>query len=661
MQNKNSKDYKERGIFMIKVELKDGSIIEVEEGKNILDVAKQISQGLARMAMVGKVDGEVKDLRFELNKDCKLEILTFDSIEGKKAYWHTTSHIMAQAVMRLFPDTKFAIGPAIDEGFYYDFDSSATFNDEDKEKIEAEMKKIIKEDLPIERFSLPKEEALKLMEGQPYKQELINDLPEGEEISFYKQGDFTDLCAGPHLMSTGKIKAIKLLANSGAYWRGDEHNKMLQRVYAISFPKASELEEFLKLREEAKERDHRKIGKDLKLFMTHKLVGAGLPIYLPKGATIRRLLERYIQDKEIALGYSHVYTPSLANTELYKISGHWDHYKDDMFPIMKMDTEEMVLRPMNCPHHMLVYKSELRSYKDLPIKIGELANDFRYENSGAVCGLERVRQMCQNDAHLFVRPDQIKEEVGKVLKLIVEVYQKDFGFPSSSFKYRLSLRDKNNKEKYIDNDEMWETAESQLRAILKELNIDFYEAEGEAAFYGPKIDIQIKTALNHDITIPTCQLDFALPDRFDLTYIGEDGKEHRPVVIHRAILGSSDRFISFLIEETKGAFPLWLSPIQAKILPITDAQIDYCTELKAKLRAKRIRVELDDSNEKIGYKIRKAQLEKVPYMLVIGANEQESQVVTVRARKNGANLGEMTIDEFIEKVQNEVENKAIDR
>ena len=627
MQNKNSKDYKERGIFMIKVELKDGSIIEVEEGKSILDVAKQISQGLARMAMVGKVDGEVKDLRFELNKDCKLEILTFDSIEGKKAYWHTTSHIMAQAVMRLFPDTKFAIGPAIDEGFYYDFDSSATFNDEDKEKIEAEMKKIIKEDLPIERFSLPKEEALKLMEGQPYKQELINDLPEGEEISFYKQGDFTDLCAGPHLMSTGKIKAVKLLANSGAYWRGDEHNKMLQRVYAISFPKASELEEFLKLREEAKERDHRKIGKDLKLFMTHKLVGAGLPIYLPKGATIRRLLERYIQDKEIALGYSHVYTPSLANTELYKISGHWDHYKDDMFPIMKMDTEEMVLRPMNCPHHMLVYKSELRSYKDLPIKIGELANDFRYENSGAVCGLERVRQMCQNDAHLFVRPDQIKEEVGKVLKLIVEVYQKDFGFPSSSFKYRLSLRDKNNKEKYIDNDEMWETAESQLRAILKELNIDFYEAEGEAAFYGPKIDIQIKTALNHDITIPTCQLDFALPDRFDLTYIGEDGKEHRPVVIHRAILGSSDRFISFLIEETKGVFPTWLAPTQVKILPIADSHKEYAKKVREALMLKGIRTELDDRNEKIGYKIREAQLEKVPYMLIIGNKEMENEEV----------------------------------
>ena len=641
---------------MIKVELKDGSIIEVEEGKSILDVAKQISQGLARMAMVGKVDGEVKDLRFELNKDCKLEILTFDSIEGKKAYWHTTSHIMAQAVMRLFPDTKFAIGPAIDEGFYYDFDSSAAFNDEDKEKIEAEMKKIIKEDLPIERFSLPKEEALKLMEGQPYKQELINDLPEGEEISFYKQGDFTDLCAGPHLMSTGKIKAIKLLANSGAYWRGDEHNKMLQRVYAISFPKASELEEFLKLREEAKERDHRKIGKDLKLFMTHKLVGAGLPIYLPKGATIRRLLERYIQDKEIALGYSHVYTPSLANTELYKISGHWDHYKDDMFPIMKMDTEEMVLRPMNCPHHMLVYKSELRSYKDLPIKIGELANDFRYENSGAVCGLERVRQMCQNDAHLFVRPDQIKEEVGKVLKLIVEVYQKDFGFPSSSFKYRLSLRDKNNKEKYIDNDEMWETAESQLRAILKELNIDFYEAEGEAAFYGPKIDIQIKTALNHDITIPTCQLDFALPERFDLTYIGEDGKEHRPVVIHRAILGSSDRFISFLIEETKGVFPTWLAPTQVKILPIADSHKEYAKKVREALMLKGIRTELDDRNEKIGYKIREAQLEKVPYMLIIGNKEMENEEVGVRSHKDG-DIGAMKLNEFVDKIKYEVDNK----
>lgn len=641
---------------MIKIELKDGSIKEIESGKSIFEIAKSISEGLARVATAGKVNGEVKDLRTIINEDCRLEILTFDScIDGKKAYWHTTSHIMAQAIKRLFPEVKLAIGPAIDEGFYYDFDTEKTFTDEDKEKIEQEMKKIIKEDLAIERFSLPKKEALELMKDEPYKQELINDLKDGEEISFYKQGEFTDLCAGPHLMSTGKVKSIKILNSSGAYWRGSEKNKMLQRIYAISFPKASLLEEHMHLLEEAKERDHRKIGKELKLFMTHKLVGSGLPMYLPKGATIRRTLERYIQDKEIALGYSHVYTPSLANVELYKTSGHWDHYKDDMFPAMKMDTEEMVLRPMNCPHHMLIYKNELHSYKELPIKIGELAHDFRYENSGAVCGLERVRQMCQNDAHLFVRPDQIKEEVGRVLNLIFEVYLKDFGFPRESFSFRLSLRDKNNKEKYIDNDAMWETAESQLRDILKELNIDFYEAEGEAAFYGPKIDIQIKTALNHDVTIPTCQLDFALPERFDLTYIGEDGKEHRPVVIHRAILGSSDRFISFLIEETKGAFPTWLAPVQVKLLPISDSQVEYCQKIKSELMKNKVRVELDDRNEKIGYKIREAQLEKVPYMLVIGDKEVEANTVSVRSRKEG-DIGAIKVEEFISKIKYEIEN-----
>ena len=641
---------------MIKLELKDGSIKEVEPGMSIIEIAKNISEGLARVATAGRVNGEVKDLRTVLNEDCKLEILTFESdLDGKKAYWHTTSHIMAQAIKRLFPQAKLAIGPAIDEGFYYDFDVENAFTDEDKAKIEEEMKKVIKEDLPIERFSLPKLDALELMKDEPYKVELINDLPEGEEISFYKQGEFTDLCAGPHLMSTGKVKAVKILSSSGAYWRGSEKNKMLQRIYAISFPKASQLEEHLQFLEEVKQRDHRKIGKDLKIFMTHPLVGSGLPMYLPAGATIRRTLERYIQDKELALGYSHVYTPSLANVDLYKTSGHWDHYKDDMFPVMKMDEEELVLRPMNCPHHMLIYKSELRSYRDLPIKIGELAHDFRYENSGAVCGLERVRQMCQNDAHLFVRPDQIKEEVGKVLNLIKEVYVKDFGFLESAFKYRLSLRDKNNIEKYIDNDEMWETAESQLRAILKELNIDFYEAEGEAAFYGPKIDIQIKTALNHDVTIPTCQLDFALPERFDLTYIGEDGKEHRPVVIHRAILGSSDRFMSFLIEETKGNFPTWLAPVQVKVMPITDNQLDYAKEVTNKLRANRIRVELDDRNEKIGYKIREAQLEKVPYMLIVGEKEVNSETVGVRSRKDG-DVGAIAVDEFIKNIKEEIEN-----
>ena len=642
---------------MIKLQLKDGSIKEVEPGLSIIEIARSISEGLARVATVGKIDGEVKDLRTVINNDCKLEILTFDSddIDGKKAYWHTTSHIMAQAIKRLFPNVKLAIGPSIDEGFYYDFDIENPFTDEDKAKIEDEMKKIIKEDLPIERFSLQRDKALDLMKDEPYKVELINDLPEGEEISFYKQGEFTDLCVGPHLMSTGKVKSVKILSSSGAYWRGSEKNKMLQRIYAISFPKASQLEAHLQFLEEVKQRDHRRIGKDLKIFMTHPLVGAGLPMYLPAGATIRRTLERYIQDKELALGYSHVYTPSLANVALYKTSGHWDHYKDDMFPVMKMDEEELVLRPMNCPHHMLIYKSELRSYRDLPIKIGELAHDFRYENSGAVCGLERVRQMCQNDAHLFVRPDQIKDEVGKVLNLIKEVYQHDFGFPAEAFKYRLSLRDKANKEKYIDNDEMWETAESQLRAILKELNIEFYEAEGEAAFYGPKIDIQIKTALNHDVTIPTCQLDFALPEKFDLNYIGEDGKEHRPVVIHRAILGSSDRFISFLIEETKGNFPTWVAPVQVKVMPITDKQHEYAENIVKELRKNLIRVEFDDRNEKIGYKIREAQLEKVPYMLVIGDKEVQARTVGVRSRKDG-DIGAVDVDEFIKNIKEEIAN-----
>ena len=590
---------------MIKVSLKDGSILKVEKGSSILDVAKKISEGLARVATCGEINNEIKDLRYEIKEDCNLVIHTFnnDDLDGKKAYWHTTSHNMAQAVKRLFPDVKFAIGPSIDEGFYYDFDVEKPFTDEDKEKIEQEIKKIIKENIKIERFSLPKQEALELMEGQPYKQELINELPEGEEISFYKQGDFTDLCAGPHLESTGKVKTVKILSSSGAYWRGSEKNKMLQRIYAISFPKASLLEEYMQILEDRKARDHRKIGKDLELFMTHPLVGAGLPMYLPNGATIRRILERYIQDKELKLGYEHVYTPSLANVDLYKTSGHWDHYKEDMFPVMKMENEEMVLRPMNCPHHMLVYKNKLHSYRDLPIKIGELAHDFRYEDSGSVCGLERVRQMCQNDAHLFVRPDQIKEEVGKVLKLIVEVYQKDFGFPESSFEYRLSLRDKNNKEKYIDNDEMWETAESQLREILTELKIPFYEAEGEAAFYGPKIDIQIKTALNHDVTIPTCQLDFALPERFELEYIGKDGEKHRPVVIHRAILGTFDRFMCFLIEETKGAFPLWLAPTQVRIIPVTDNHLDYAKEIYQQIKDSNIRVDIDDTAERVGKKI----------------------------------------------------------
>lgn len=640
---------------MVKVELKDGSKLEVELGMSILDIAKKISEGLARNAMAGKVDGEVKDLRYPIEKDCKLEILTFDDEDGKKAYWHTTAHIMAQAVKRLYGESvKLTIGPSIENGFYYDFDVEKPISENDFEKIEEEMKKIIKEDLPLERYTLSRTEAIEFMKelDEPYKVELIEELPEGEEISFYKQGDFTDLCAGPHLMSTGKIKAIKLLSTSGAYWRGNENNKMLQRIYGISFPKTSQVEEYLQMLEEAKQRDHRKIGKELELFMTHPLVGSGLPMYLPNGAVVRKLLERYIQDKETAMGYQHVYTPSLANVDLYKTSGHWDHYKEDMFPVMKIDTEELVLRPMNCPHHMLVYKNKIHSYRDLPIRIGELAHDFRFEDSGSVCGLERVREMCQNDAHLFVRPDQIKEEVARVVQLILAVY-KNFGF--KDYRFRLSLRDKNDKHKYFDDDEMWEKAESQLREILVELGLDFYEAEGEAAFYGPKLDVQLKSAVGHDVTVSTCQLDFLLPERFELEYIGQDGEKHRPVVIHRAILGTFDRFMCFLIEETKGAFPLWLAPTQVKVLTISDKQIDYAKKVEEVLQEKCIRVSVDDRSEKIGYKIREAQLQKVPYMLVIGDKEIEANAVGVRSRTDG-DIGQMKLDEFVDKIVDEVKN-----
>ncbi len=572
---------------------------------------------------------------------------------------HSCAHLLAQAVKHLYPEAKFWVGPVVEEGFYYDIDlGDKSITEEDLPLIEKEMKKISKDGKRIVRHELSKAEALEMFKDDPYKIDLISRMDENDTvISCYTQGDFTDLCRGPHVDTVKEIKYFKLLKFSGAYWKGDAKNKMLQRIYGVCFETEEDLKEHLAFLEEAKERDHRKIGKEQELFCTNDLVGPGMPLWLPNGATIKRVLERYIQDKEIALGYQHVYTPDLANTELYKISGHWDHYKDDMFPIMQMDNESLVLRPMNCPHHMLIYGYTLHSYKELPIRIGELAHDFRYENSGAVCGLERVRQMCQNDAHLFVRPDQIKEEVGRVINLIFEVYIKDFGFSRDRFKFRLSLRDKNNKEKYIDNDEMWETAESQLRAILKELNIDFYEAEGEAAFYGPKIDIQIKTALGHDVTIPTCQLDFALPERFDLTFIGEDGKEHRPVVIHRAILGSSDRFISFLIEETKGEFPVWLCPKQVKILPIADRHLEYANNVRDALVKEGIRVDVDDRQEKIGYKIREAQLSKVPYMLILGDKEVEANTVGVRARKDG-DIGSMLVEEFVSRIKEEIKNFA---
>ena len=640
---------------MVKVKLKDNSEIEVERNSSVLDVAKRISEGLARVATCAELDGEVVDLRTPITKDCTLNILTFEnSLDGKKAYWHTTSHIMAQAVTRLYPNTKLAIGPSIEEGFYYDFDSEHRFSEEDFEAIETEMKKIIKENLTLERFELPRKEALKLMEEkeEPYKVELINDLPEGETISFYKQGDYTDLCAGPHVENTGKIGKVKLLKLSGAYWRGNEKNKMLQRIYAISFPKQSMLDDYLQLLEEARERDHRKSGKELGIFMFSELVGKGLPMWLPNGFTVRRLLSDYITNKELALGYKHVLTPSVGSIDLYKTSGHWEHYKDDMFPAMELDDEGYVLRPMNCPHHMMIYKNALHSYHDLPIRIAEIASDFRFEASGSLVGVERARAFTQNDSHIFCRPDQIKEEFKGVLNLILDVY-KDFGFKDYSF--RLSLRDPENKEKYFGNDELWETSEAELRAVMQEIGVEYYEAKGEAAFYGPKLDVQVRSAIGHDITLSTIQLDYQLPERFKLEYINEKEERQRPVVIHRAILGSLDRFVAFLLEEYKGAFPVWLSPLQVKLLPIADRHIEYANKVKETLEKEGIRVEVDSRQEKTGYKIREAQLQKIPYMIVVGDKEVEAGSVGVRSRKEG-DIGQMPTEEFIKKIKTEIKN-----
>ena len=542
---------------------------------------------------------------------------------------HSCAHLLAQAVKHLYPNAKFWVGPVISEGFYYDIDlGDYTLTDEDLDKISKEMKKIVKDGKRIYREEISREEALEKFKDDPYKIDIINELPEDEVISCYTQGDFTDLCRGPHVDSVKECKNFKLLKVSGAYYKGDSKNKVLQRIYGVCFDTKEDLDKHLALLEEAKERDHRKIGKELDLFMGHELVGPGLQMWLPNGAIVRYELEKYIKEKEMKLGYEHVYTPYLASTELYKVSGHWDHYKEDMFPTMKMDNEELVLRPMNCPHHMLIYKHKLHSYRDLPIRIGELAPDFRYEASGAVCGLERVRQMCQNDAHLFVRPDQIKEEVSNVVNLILEVY-KDFNI--TDYAFRLSLRDKNNTEKYFDDDEMWEKAESELRKVLTELGIDFYEAPGEAAFYGPKLDVQIKSAIGHDVTLSTCQLDFLLPERFDLNYIDENGQKARPVVIHRAILGTFDRFMAFLIEETKGAFPLWLAPIQVNIIPVNNEyHLKYAEKVMKKLEEKNIRVKLDDRDEKLSYKMRESQSQKILYTVIIGDKEKDNNTVSYR-------------------------------
>lgn len=645
---------------MIKITLKNGFVKEVESGISAIELAGQISEGLARVATAGKINGEVVDLRTTIENDANVEILTFENdIEGKKAYWHTTSHIMAQAVKRLYGDSvKLAIGPSIDEGFYYDFDSDdKKISQVDFEAIEAEMKKIIKENLEISRFELPRNEAIELAEKlkEPYKVELINDLPEDEVISFYKQGEFTDLCAGPHLMSTGKVKIVKLLKVAGAYWRGSEKNKMLQRVYAISFPKQSMLDEYLQKLEEAKERDHRKLGKELGIFMTSDLVGKGFPMWLPNGFLLRRALSDYIMDKELKLGYKHVLTPSLGSVDLYKTSGHWDHYKDDMFPVMEMDNEAYVLRPMNCPHHMMIYKNFLHSYHDLPLRMAEVAHDFRFEDSGTLVGLERARCFTQNDSHIFCRPDQIKDEFKAVIELILDTY-KDFGF--KNYKFRLSLRDPENKEKYFDNDELWNKSENELREVLIELGVDFYEAKGEAAFYGPKLDVQVISALGHDVTLSTCQLDYQLPEKFELEYVDENGDKVRPVVVHRAILGSLDRFVAFLLEETKGNLPVWLAPVQVKVLPISDKFIDEAKKVYEACFNADLKVELDDRAEKIGYKIREAQTQKIPYMLIVGAKEVETNTVSIRKRSEGE-IGSLSIEDTVAKIKQEIENKSL--
>ncbi len=635
----------------MKITLKDGSVKEVQKGISVLDLAKEISEGLARNATCAKVNGEVRDLRYKLEDDAEVEILTFENSEdGKKAYWHTTSHIMAQAIKRIYGnDIKLTIGPAIDKGFYYDFDVKNNISSDDFEKIEAEMKKIIKEDLPIERFTLSRDEAIKFMkeQGEDYKVELIEELPEGEEISFYKQGDFTDLCAGPHLMSTGKVKAVKILSSSGAYWRGDEHNKMLQRFYGISFPKASQLDEYLNMLEEAKKRDHKKLGKELELFMIAP-EGPGFPFFLPKGMVLRNVLEDFWRDIHRKNGYVEIKTPMILNEELWHRSGHWDHYKENMYTT-KIDDVDYGIKPMNCPGGMIVYKSKMHSYKDLPIRAGELGLVHRHEKSGELNGLFRVRCFTQDDAHIFCLPEQIESEIAGIMKLVDEVYS-IFGF---EYTVELSTR----PDDSMGSDEQWEMAESALKKVLKDMDMPYELNEGDGAFYGPKIDFHIKDSLGREWQCGTIQLDFQMPERFDLTYIGEDGEKHRPVMLHRVIFGSIERFIGVLIENYAGAFPTWLAPVQVKLLPIADAHNDYANEVKAKLEDVGIRVEVDDRNEKIGYKIREAQLQKIPYMLVLGDKEKEAGTVGVRSRKDG-DIGAMDVDEFIAKVVEEIDTFA---
>ena len=644
---------------MIKVDLK-GSEKEFESGVSVAEVAKSIGMGLYKSACAAKVNGEVCDLRTVLNEDCKVEILTFDDKEGKKAYWHTASHIMAQAVNRLYPGTKFAIGPAVDNGFYYDMELSQAITNDDLAKIEAEMKKIIKEDIEIERFELPVAEALELMKGQDYKEELIREhAAEGEHISFYKQGDFTDLCTGPHLMRTGNVKAVKLTSITGAYWRGDASNKMLQRLYGIAFPKQSLLEEHLTMLEEAKKRDHNKLGRELELFTTSDVIGQGLPILLPKGARIVQLLQRFVEDEEQRRGWLLTKTPFMAKSDLYKISGHWDHYKDGMFVLgdEEKDKEVFALRPMTCPFQYQAYLNRKRSYRDLPLRYNETSTLFRNEASGEMHGLIRVRQFTISEGHLMCTPEQLEDEFRKCLELAIFML-KTLGL-YEDVSYRFSQWDPNDRAKYIGTEEQWNEAQGLMERILNHLEIPYEIGIGEAAFYGPKLDIQIKNVYGKEDTLITIQIDQMLAEQFGMVYTDKDGKQKTPCIIHRTSIGCYERTLALLIEKYAGAFPLWLAPVQVKLLPIADRHLDYLYEVKKQLEDKGFRCEVDDRSEKIGYKIREAQLEKVPYMVVVGDKDIENNTISIRKRKEG-DLGAMTVEQFLEKIVPDRDNKVID-
>jgi len=641
----------------IQITLPDGATREVQRGTTAAQIAHQISPRLAKEALVARADGELVDLSRPLEHDTRISILTAKDPDSLQVFRHSAAHLLAAAVLELYPDVKLGIGPPIDTGFFYEFVRAEPFTQDDLEKIEAKMRELAAKDFPNERKLLPKPEALELYRksNQEFKCELVEEKATEPMVSFYTTGKFIDFCRGPHIPSTGRIKAFKLMSVAGAYWKGKEGNPQMQRIYGACFIDQKDLDEYLHKLEEAKRRDHRRIGKELGLFTVSDLVGAGLPLWLPKGATIRRLLEDYILEKERRAGYQHVYSPDLAKVDLYVRSGHWAHYHEDMFPPMDLENEQLVLRPMNCPHHILVYESKKHSYRDLPVRIAELGTMYRYERSGVLSGLSRVRVMTLNDAHIFCTPEQIKEEFAGVMRLVEQAYR-DLGI--TQYTYRLSLRDKANRTKYVENDEMWDLAENMLRDAMNSLKLPYTEAPGEAAFYGPKLDIQLADVMGHQETYSTIQIDFHLPNQFELGYVGADGQQHRPVMIHRGVISTMERMVSYLIELYAGAFPVWLAPVQAVVLPITERQNDYAKQVLDKLLDGGVRAELDDRNEKLQAKIRDAQLQKVPYMLVIGGKEAEAGTVSVRHRAKG-DLGARPLEQFSADLRAEIDSKVI--